>query len=197
MMVTTALAPRRTFVDAAFHGQSLAYQIALLLAGSLLVAAMAQLAIPLPFTPVPLTGQTYAVLLIGAVLGSRRGALALLLYIFEGGVGLPFLAGATSGWPIGRPTGGYLLGFVVAAFVVGWLAERDWDRRFITAVAAMVIGQLVIYAAGLSWLAMYVGADMVLPMGLLPFLPGDVVKLLLAAATLPVAWEVLGRRRST
>jgi biotin transporter BioY len=112
-------------------------------------------------------------------------------------MGLPFLAGATSGWAIGRPTGGYLLGFVVAAFVVGWLAERDWDRRFITAVAAMAIGQLVIYAAGLSWLAMYVGADMVLPMGLLPFLPGDVVKLLLAAATLPLAWEVLGRRRST
>jgi biotin transport system substrate-specific component len=196
-MVTSALAPRRTFVDAAFYGQSLAYQVALVVAGSLLVAAMAQVAIPLPFTPVPLTGQTYAVLLVGAVLGSRRGSLALLLYLLEGGLGLPFLAGGTSGWPIGRPTGGYLVGFVSAAFLVGWLAERGWDRRLVTAAAAMAVGQLAIYALGLAWLAVYVGADRVIPLGFLPFLPGDVLKLLLAAATLPLGWEVLGRRRSS
>lgn len=191
-MATALLAPRRTLIDAAVPGRTLARDAALTLAGSLLLALLAQLAVPLPFTPVPVTGQTYGVLLVGALLGSRRGALSLLLYLAEGGLGLPVLAGGRPGWPTG-PTGGYLLGFVAAAFVVGWLAERGWDRRFGRAAAAMAIGELVIYLVGLPWLALHVGADRAVPLGLLPFLPGDAVKLLLAAASLPIGWALVGR----
>jgi len=164
----------------------------LVLGGSLFTALMAQVAIPLPFTPVPITGQTLAVLLVGAVLGARRGALSMMAYLAEGLVGLPVFAGGTAG--IGRllgPTGGYLVGFVFAAYAVGWLAERGWDRRPTTAVPAMVIGNAVIYVFGLPWLARFVGSAYVLSMGLVPFIPGDLLKVFLAAALLPSAWRLV------
>ncbi len=192
MVAPTVLVPRRTIIDAAIPGRSLPHQLALLVGGSLLVALLAQLTIRLPFTPVPITGQTYGVLLVGALLGSRRGALSLLLYLVEGGLGLPFFAGGAAGWP-GGPTAGYLVGFVLAAVIVGWLTERGWDRRFTTAVVAMALGDVAIYLVGLPWLAVYVGADKAIPLGLLPFLPGDALKILLAAATLPVGWRFVGR----
>lgn len=166
----------------------------LILGGSLFTALMAQVAILLPFTPVPITGQTLAVLLIGATLGARRGALSMATYLAEGLAGLPVFAGGTAG--IGRllgPTGGYLVGFVVAAYVVGWLAERGWDRRPVTTAVAMVIGNGVIYVFGLPWLARFVGPAHVLPMGLFPFIPGDFLKVLLAAALLPSAWQIMRR----
>jgi biotin transport system substrate-specific component len=171
-----------------------AYDAALVFGGSLIVALSAQVAIRLPFSPVPVTGQTLAVLLVGALLGSRRGAMSLLAYLAEGLIGLPVFAGGASGaaYAIG-PTGGYLVGFVAAAYVAGWLAERGWDRRAGSAILAMLAGNAAIYAFGLSWLAAYVGRR-ALALGLLPYLAGDAVKLALAAALLPMGWKLLGKR---
>lgn len=174
---------------------------ALILSGSLLVAGAAQISIPLPFTPVPITGQTFAVLLVGASLGAVRGAASLLLYLAEGAVGLPFFAGGAGGFAvITRATGGYLIGFVVAAFVIGALAERGWDRRFSSATGAMLTGNVIIYLFGVTWLARFLGesalSQKVLLLGLYPFIPGDTIKLYLAAAALPAAWRLVGGRFS-
>lgn len=160
--------------------------------GSLLVAALAQVSIPLPFTPVPITGQTFAVLLVGAALGARRGAASLGLYVAQGAFGLPVFAGGASGLAkLTGPTGGYLVGFVAAAYVVGFLAERGLDRRLWTALGAFVIGELVIYLVGVPWLAQFIGWDKALVGGLWPFLPGDAVKAVLAALALPSAWALV------
>lgn len=121
----------------------------------------------------------------------------MLTYLVEGGVGLPVFAGGKAGvFHLLGPTGGYLVGFVVAASLVGWLAERGWDRRFISAFAAMLLGNVVIYAVGLPWLAYFVGVEKVLLAGLLPFIPGDLVKLLLATTMLPWGWKLLERARA-
>lgn len=170
------------------------YDVALVSGGSLFVALAAQIAIPLPFSPVPLTGQTLAVLLIGALLGSRRGACSLLLYLIEGALGLPVFAGGRCGlaYMLG-PTGGYLVGFVASAFVTGLLAEQRWDRRAPSNALAMLLGDAVIYACGLPWLAHFVGADKALAMGLYPFVAGDLVKLALATISLPCGWKMLER----
>ena len=172
---------------------ALTYDAVLVLGGSVAMALSAQLAIPLPFSPVPVTGQTFAVLLIGALLGSRRGCLCLLAYLAEGAAGLPVFAAGTGGLlHLTGPTGGYLAGFVVAALVTGFLAERGWDRRFWTTIAAMLLGNIAIYAYGLPWLAFFVGAGKALPLGLKPFIAGDIYKLLLAAVLLPSGWKLLG-----
>ena len=171
---------------------------ALLVVGfSLLTAAAAQVAVPLPWTPVPLTGQTFAVLLTGALLGPRLGALAMLAYLAEGAAGLPFYKGGAGGahYLFLSPTAGYLLAFPAAAFVTGLLAERGWDRRFWSAAAAMWLGSLVILAAGWAWLALfYRTAGEAFAAGVAPFLAGDVVKIALAAAALPAGWALLRRR---
>ncbi len=168
------------------------YDAALVMGGSLLIALCAQIAIPLPFSPVPITGQTLAVLLIGATLGRRRGVLCVLAYLAEGIAGLPvFAAGRTGLAHLLGPTGGYQAGFVAAAFLTGWLAERGWDRRTSTTLLAMLIGNAAIYAFGLPWLARFTGAEHALAWGLYPFVPGDVVKLALAAALLPSGWKLL------
>lgn len=174
---------------------ALLYDATLVVAGSLLVALLAQFAVPLPFSPVPVTGQTLAVLMVGMLLGSRRGSLALLTYLAEGAVGLPVLAGGAAGLArLTGPTGGYLIGFVAAAFLVGWLAERGWDRRPGTTLLAMLLGNAVIYVCGLPWLAHFVGGERVLSLGLLPFLAGDLGKALLAMVLLPWGWQLLDRR---
>ena len=164
----------------------------LVILGSLLVAALAQVSIPLPFTPVPITGQTFAVLLVGAALGARRGAASLGLYVAQGAFGLPVFAGGASGLAkLTGPTGGYLVGFGAAAYVVGFLAGRGLDRRLWTALGAFVIGELVIYLVGVPWLAQFIGWDKALVGGLWPFLPGDAVKAVLAALALPSAWALV------
>lgn len=168
------------------------YDIALIVGGSAFVALAARISVPLPFTPVPITGQTLAVLLVGAALGSKRGALSLLSYVLEGAIGLPVFAGGTSGLHrLLGPTGGYLLGFVAAAYVTGWLAEHQWDRRFRSNFLAMLLGNIVIYLFGLPWLARFVGIEKVLLMGLLPFIPGDLVKLIIATLALPSVWRLI------
>jgi len=164
----------------------------LILVGSLFVAAFAQISIPLSFTPVPITGQTFAVLIVGASLGSKRGALSLLLYVIEGAAGLPVYAEFTGG--LGRllgPSGGYLIGFIAAAFVVGWLAERGLDRRWSTAIIPFLVGTVIIYIVGASWLAIFIGPGKALIGGVIPFLIGDAIKLVLAAIALPSAWALV------
>jgi biotin transport system substrate-specific component len=160
--------------------------------GAFLVAALAQVRIPLPFTPVPLTGQTFAVLLVGAALGSVRGAAALALYTTMGALGLPFFAGGASGLAyMSGPTLGYLIGFVAAAYVVGLLAERGLERSVRTSLVPFLAGTLVIYLFGAGWLAVLFGIGQAITLGVLPFLVGDALKLLLAALALPVAWKLV------
>ncbi|MFC2030899.1 biotin transporter BioY [Chloroflexota bacterium] len=179
----------------AMKGRALVYHIGLVIFGSLLVALSARIVLPLPFSPVPITGQTLTVLLVGASLGSRLGGLSLLLYLMAGLARLPVFAGGMGGpLVLLGPTGGYLIGFVAAAYLAGLLAEKGWDRRFGSTVAAMLLGNLVIYAFGLLWLARYAG-DMTLRLGLYPYLPGDLLKVFLAALLLPFGWWFLNRRR--
>jgi biotin transport system substrate-specific component len=178
------------------HGWAFLYDIALIGAASFGLGLLAQVALPLPWTPVPITGQTLGVLLIGALLGCWRGSATILAYLAEGAAGLPVFAQGTSGvLRLLGPTGGYLVGFVLAAFVVGWLAERGWDRNPWTTAAAMAVGNACIYACGLPWLAHFVGWDSVLAAGLLPFLPGDGLKLVLATLLLPTLWRFTLRPR--
>ena len=167
----------------------------LVLLFSLVTALSAQITLLLPFSPVPVTGQTFAVLLSGALLGPRLGALSLLLYLAEGAVGLPFFAGGAGG--VVRffgLTAGYLLAYPLAAALVGSLAVRGWDRRPLPMLAAMFFGSVVIYAFGAAFLARFVGVPHALTLGVLPFLPGDAVKALLAAGLLPLGRRWIGRR---
>jgi len=174
---------------------SLAYEALLVLAGSALIALSAWVAVPLPFSPVPVTAQTFAVLFVGSALGARRGAASALAYLAEGACGLPVFAGGAAGpHVLAGPTGGYLAGFVFGAWLTGALAERGFDRRPFTTVVSMALGNVLILALGLLWLARFVGAPRAMALGLVPFLPGDVVKVALAAALLPLGWKLLARR---
>ena len=159
---------------------------------SLFIAACAQFAIHIG--PIPITGQTFAVLLTGALLGSRLGAAAVIAYLIEGALGLPFFAGGGAGLVrfLG-PTAGYLVAFPAAAFIVGAFAEHGWDKRYPTAVAAMAMGSLIIFLGGWAWYAILTNTAPVaaFKIAVLPFLLGDVVKIALGAAVLPTGWALL------
>ena len=163
--------------------------ILLVLAGSLLMALCAQIVIPLQ--PVPITGQTFGVLLLGAALGSKRGAAAMLAYIAEGALGLPFFAGGASGLAIlTGTTAGYLVGFVIAAFVIGLLAERGLERSLRTSLVPFLVGTVIIYTFGVGWLAIVLNDfGKAIALGMLPFLFGDALKLVAAALVLPAVWK--------
>ena len=164
-----------------------ALQAVLILLGSLFVGLMAQISIPLPFTPVPITGQTLGVVLVGASLGSRRGLASVALYLLEGIAGMPVFAAASFG-----ATGGYLIGFLPAAYLTGWLAERGQDRKVSTAWWVFLAGQSVVFLIGVPWLALYVGGfKLAVYAGLLPFIPGEIVKTAIAAGLLPAAWRLV------
>ena len=173
----------------------------LMLAGSIFIALAAQVRVPL--WPVPMTGQTFAVLLVGVAFGWRLGAATLLLYMAEGILGIPVFANATAGPAvILGPTGGYILGFVLAAALIGYLAERGWDRSVWRMALAMLFGNLAIYLLGVPWLAAYfagIGSEAPLQAaiagGLVPFLLGDGLKLALAACLLPATWNIMDRLR--
>jgi biotin transport system substrate-specific component len=166
--------------------------VVLMYAGTALVALSAQIEVPL--APVPITMQTFAVLVVGMAYGARLGAATLALYLLEGAVGLPVFAGAASGLgAIVGPTGGYLAGFVVAAAVTGALAERGWDRNVVLTALAMLAGNVALYLPGLAWLSRFTGADQALAFGLMPFLLGDGLKLALAACLMPAAWTLVGK----
>jgi biotin transport system substrate-specific component len=184
-----------TLSQVAFPARTLTRDVFLVFGASLAVAGLAQVSIPLPFTPVPITGQTLGVLLSGIVLGSRRAALAMALYLLEGAIGLPFFAGGRSG--LGGPTTGYLLAYPIAAFLTGLLAERGWDRKPLTAALAMLTGSLAIFTLGALWLSSFVGgAQKAFLLGVLPFIPGDLLKTTIAAGLLPTIWHFLGQRDS-
>jgi len=168
----------------------LARNAVLAVLGSLLVAAAAQVNVPM--LPVPMTLQSLAVLMVGAAYGSRLGAATLALYALEGAIGLPVFAGFKSGFMLA--SFGYVLGFIAAAWVVGYLAERGWDKSMPKMFAAMLLGAAVLYVPGLIWLAAWIGWDKAIQVGLLPFLVGDVVKAAVAALGFPAAWALLGRR---
>lgn len=173
--------------------------VGLVVAGALLIYLTARVAIPRPDSPVPYTLQTFGILVVGGALGMRRGGLAAALYVLLGVVGLPFFAEGKGGVSvIWGATGGYLLGFVLAAAVVGRLAELGWDRRIGGSVGATLLGTAVIYAAGVPWLAAVTDLTLgeAVATGLVPFLVVDAVKLLAAAAVFPAAWWVVGRRPS-
>jgi biotin transport system substrate-specific component len=170
--------------------------VLLVLAGTALVAAAAQISIKLPFTPVPITGQTFAVVFVGAALGAVRGTASLMLYLWLGVLGAPIYAHHAHGLSvITGASGGYIVGFVLAAAVTGWLAERNWDKTLPSAIAAMLTGNVIIYLVGLPWLAVVLNTNLekTLEFGLYPFVPGDIFKLYLAAALLPGAWKLVGR----
>jgi len=182
-----------------FDGRRLVRDLALMVAFSLVTAASAQLVVRLPFTPVPITAQTFGVLLTGALLGGWRGGGAMLIYLAEGLAGLPVFAPGTpvhAGLgPFLGATGGYLIAFPLAALVVGFLAERGWDRTPARVLAAMALGSAVIYTLGAGWLSHFVGGTRnALLQGVLPFLPGDALKAALAATLLPLGWKLLERR---
>jgi len=172
------------------------YDVILIVAGSVLIGLSAQIAVRLPFSPVPITGQTFAVLMAGMLLDARRGSLCVLLYIAEGLAGLPvFAMGGGGPAVLLGPTGGYLIGFVGAAYVTGLLAQMGWDRRIGTTILAMIFGDAVLYAFGLLWLCCLMGANKaVMVVGLYPFIVGDILKIILAAAVLPAGWKMIRKK---
>ena len=163
---------------------------ALVVFGSLLLAVSAQFKIPL--YPVPVTGQTLVVLLIGMTYGPRLGGITLAAYLFEGALGLPVFAGGAAGVAVLMgPTAGYLFGFLLAAIAMGYLAERGMGRTVVSTIAAMVIGNCVIYLCGALWLANFIGFGQAIVAGVLPFLYGDALKMVVAAGLMPWAWRAV------
>ncbi|MBD3545890.1 MULTISPECIES: biotin transporter BioY [Streptomyces] len=171
-----------------------AVDAALVLGGAALTGIAAQIAVPAPGSPVPVTGQTFAALLIGTALGARRGFLSLALYALVGMAGVPWFAEASSGWSM--PSLGYVFGMLLAATVVGALARRGGDRSVLRTAGTMVLGSAIIYAIGVPYLALSTGMSLsaAVAAGLLPFLVGDALKAALAMGLLPATWKLLGRR---
>jgi len=197
-MSTVSLAfGRPTLVDRLLR-RSLVTDIAFIAAGAAFTAVAAQLSVPL--WPVPITGQTLAVLIVGSSLGALRGALSMVLYLVLGVVGLPVFSDQSHGiGVVAGPTGGYIVGFILAAALTGWLAQRKWDHRILGAIASFSAGTLVTFAVGLPWLAATLHLDLqqTLAGGLYPFLIGGVVKALLAAGFIRLAWFGVNRADST
>jgi biotin transport system substrate-specific component len=190
----TLAATRPTLADRVFS-RSLTTDLVLIGAGAALTGILAQVVIPLQ--PVPITGQTLAVILVGSTLGALRGALSMVLYLALGVAGLPWFTEASSGWGVvAGPTGGYIVGFIAAAALTGWLAQRSWDRRIVGAFVSMSAGTLVTFAVGLPWLAASLGLNLeqTLQAGLYPFLIGGAIKALVAAGVLPLAWKLTSGR---
>ena len=173
---------------------TLVRDVALVVGAAGFVGLLAQISIHLSFTPVPITGQTLGVLLAGTALGWRRAAAAMALYAVAGVAGVPWFAGHSSGYA--SASFGYILGFFLAATLCGYLAERGADRSVLKSVPAMLAGEVVIYAVGMTWLALdlHLGASATIAAGLTPFLAGDAIKAAIAAGLLPAAWKIAGRR---
>ncbi len=184
-----------TMMDAVFPKATLLRNVLLVLSSTTLIALCARISFPVPWSSVPITGQTFAVLLTGALLGSRLGALSVVAYLAQGAMGLPVFAYGGGAAYFAGPTGGFLIGFVPMAFVVGYLCERGWDRRPWTAAPAMLAGSVVLYIFGLSWLARFVPGDSLLAAGLTPFIAGDLTKIVLATIALPSGWALINRMR--
>lgn len=202
MSTNTATLPA-TLRRAVVPRSNIATSVLLVTGGALFVALFAQISIQLPFTPVPITGQTFAVLLVAASMGLVHGTLAMVMYLAMGVFGIPVFADRAHGWDeVAGATGGYLVGFVLAGLLVGFLAERRWDRNFSSSVSAMLTGNVLVFTVGLVWLSVWLGdngypngLNAVLENGLYPFVPGEILKLYLAGALLPAAWRLVERIR--
>ena len=184
-----------TLMEAALAPLDSVRSAGLVIVFSLFIAACAQFTIHIG--PIPITGQTFAVLLTGMLLGSRLGAAAVIAYLIEGAIGLPFFAGGGAGLVrFFGPTAGYLVAFPAAAFITGAFAEHGWDKRYVTAVAAMAIGSVVIFLGGWAWFAVLTNTPPVaaFKLAVLPFLLGDVIKIVLGAAVLPTGWALLKKK---
>ncbi|MGC6412853.1 MAG: biotin transporter BioY [Candidatus Puniceispirillaceae bacterium] len=184
-----------TLAKAYFQARTQKTEFSLLNQAVLVVAGIALLAISahvkIPFYPVPVTMQTLVVLMIGMTYGTRLGGVTLLAYLGNGAIGLPvFASGAGWAYMMG-PTGGYLLGFFVAAIVLGQLAEMGWGKSLASTAAAMVIGNVVIYSFGVFWLSQMIGLEKAFQFGLLPFVYGDALKIVIAAGLMPFAWKAV------
>ena len=192
--MSTSLAKSDTLLQTALAPFDIVRQVGLVIGFSLLTALSAQIVIPIG--PVPITGQTFAVLLAGALLGSRLGAMAMIAYLIEGASGLPFFVGGTAGFAhLMGQTGGYLIAFPAAAFITGAFAEQGWDRKYLTAVAAMAAGAGVIIVFGCLWFSFLTRTSplVAFQFTVLKFIPGDIIKIALAAAVLPTGWKLLER----
>lgn len=194
MSSSTALVP--SLVRPNSRAVSLVADAVLVALGVTLIGLSAQVTFHLPNTPVPFTGQTFAVLLVGGAYGATRGFATMAAYLVVGGLGYGVFAGHASGWDYLRfssATGGYLVGMLVAAALVGWLADRGWDRKATRSLPAMILGNIVIYAFGFFWIqhALNLTANLAWHIGVRPFLPGDAIKILLAAGLLPAAWKLV------
>jgi len=191
MSSITSVSPR-TLADVIPGG--VARSVALVAGGAAFVGLTAQVVVPLPFSPVPLSLQTFSVLLVGAVLGSRRGVASMALYLLAGAAGVPWFSAQQSGWAFA--SFGYVVGFVLAAYLVGRLAERGADRTVLRTVGLMVLGNLAIYAVGVPGLMVIAGMALgqALLLGVVPFLIGDALKIALAAGLLPATWKLVGSR---
>ena len=188
-MTTLAPTARRLVLADRVFPRTLLMDVVLVVAGAALVTVLAQVAIPL--WPVPITGQTLAVLLVGSTLGAVRGAISMVLYALLGLVGLPvFSDGSHGAGVLFGATGGYIVGFIISAALVGWLAERQWDRKILKAIVTFVAGSVVVFAVGLPWLAVVLHTDLptTLQYGLYPFILGGIIKAAIAAGLLPLAW---------
>src|SRR5438128_2521208 len=193
--MNTAFGKNETLLGVALAPLDAVRQVGLVIGFSLLTALAAQVLIPIG--PIPITGSTFAVLLTGALLGSRLGAMAMIAYLVEGASGLPFFAGGTGGLlHLMGPTGGYLIAFPAAAYVTGAFAEHGWDRRFLTAAAAMAIGSAIIMLSGWAWFSVVMRTSPTLALfdTIIKFIPGDIIKIALAAAALPSGWKLVGSR---
>ena len=185
-----------TLLGAALAPMDWTRSVSLVFVFSLLTALAAQIVIPIG--PIPITAQTFAVLLTGALLGSRLGAMAMIVYLLEGASGLPFFYGGHGGIThLLGPTGGYLVAFPAAAFVTGAFAENGWDKRFVTAIAAMVVGSLIIILAGWAWFSLVTNTSPLaaFKVTVAPFIIGDIIKIILAAGMLPLGWHLLNMNR--
>ena len=195
MSSVTLTTGRSTLVDRLF-ARSIATDSILIIAGVALTAALAQVSIPL--WPVPITGQTLAVLLVGSALGAVRGTISMALYAVLGIVGLPIFSAASSGWGvIAGPTGGYIVGFIFAAWLTGWAAQRTWDRRFVGAGVSFLSGSAVVFVIGLPWLAISLGLNLqqTLESGLYPFIVGGIIKAVIAAGVISTSWYFVDRSK--
>jgi biotin transport system substrate-specific component len=194
MSQSVALPRPRPLVLADLVPGTLARDLALVVGGAGFVGVLAQLAVHLPGTPVPITGQTLGVLLVGTAFGMRRAAATIALYAVAGVLGVPWFAGHGSGWS--GASFGYVVGFFLAATLCGFLAERGADRTVLRSIPAMLAGEVVIYGVGMAWLAVaaHLTLSQTISEGLTPFLLGDAVKAALAAGLLPAAWALTGRR---
>jgi biotin transport system substrate-specific component len=193
MSNSTLAISRPTLADRVIT-RSVVSDIILVVTGAAFTGILAQISVPL--WPVPITGQTLAVLLVGSTLGMVRGALSMLAYALLGVIGVPWFSDANSGWGvIAGPTGGYIIGFIVAAALTGWLAQRSWDHKVVGAFVSFMAGTVVVFAIGMPWLAAVLNLDLAktLEYGLYPFIIGGIIKALIAAGLIPLAWRFADR----